>query len=205
MARNINQLHPWMQYKIYLLKKECKKQGLQLGIGECFRSVKEQEDLYAKGRSAPGKIVTNARGKSFSSQHQWGIAVDIFQNIRGKEYEDAFMKKVAKIAKSKKVGLSWGGDWKSPVDTPHFYLGKWGSTPSLLKKKYGSFSEFQKEWAAVTKKNCKLWKQKTLRKSKKIKKVPAGSKVAVLYVSKLGYAKIRYQGKYGYIFRSVIR
>jgi len=30
MARNINQLHPWMQYKIYLLKKECKKQGLQL-------------------------------------------------------------------------------------------------------------------------------------------------------------------------------
>ncbi len=49
MARNINQLHPWMQYKIYLLKKECKKQGLQLGIGECFRSVKEQEDLYAKG------------------------------------------------------------------------------------------------------------------------------------------------------------
>lgn len=64
-----------------------------MGIGECFRSVKEQEDLYAKGRSAPGKIVTNARGKSFSSQHQWGIAVDIFQNIRGKEYEDAFMKK----------------------------------------------------------------------------------------------------------------
>lgn len=93
MARNINQLHPWMQYKIYLLKKECKKQGLQLGIGECFRSVKEQEDLYAKGRSTPGKIVTNARGKFFSSQHQWGIAVDIFQNIRGKEYEDAFMKK----------------------------------------------------------------------------------------------------------------
>ena len=43
------------------------------------------------------------------------------------------------------------------------------------------------------------------RKSKKIKKVPAGSKVAVLYVSKLGYAKIRYQGKYGYIFQSVIR
>lgn len=42
-----------------------------------------------------------------------------------------------------------------------------------------------------------------MRKSKKIKKVPAGSKVAVLYVSKLGYAKIRYQGKYGYIFRSV--
>lgn len=125
------------------------------------------------------------------------LAVDIFQNIRGKEYEDAFMKKVAKIAKSKKVGLSWGGDWKSPVDTPHFYLGKWGSTPSLLKKKYGSFSEFQKEWAAVTKKNCKLWKQKKFEKSKKIKKVPAGSKVAVLYVSKLGYAKIRYQGKYG--------
>lgn len=84
MARNINQLHPWMQYKIYLLKKECKKQGLQLGIGECFRSVKEQEDLYAKGRSAPGKIVTNARGKSFSSQHQWGIGRGYFPKYPGK-------------------------------------------------------------------------------------------------------------------------
>lgn len=84
MARNINQLHPWMQYKIYLLKKECKKQGLQLGIGECFRSVKEQEDLYAKGRSTPGKIVTNARGKFFPVSIN-GALPWIFSKISGEK------------------------------------------------------------------------------------------------------------------------
>ena len=96
-------------------------------------TVAEQDALYAKGRTKPGRRVTNARGKDYNSQHQFGIAVDVFQNIKGKEYDAAFLRKVAKIAKSKKVGLKWGGDWKSIVDTPHFYLGKCGSTTSKLK------------------------------------------------------------------------
>lgn len=204
MSRDITMLHPWLQYKIGLLKKECEKAGLKLGIGECFRSAAEQDALYAQGRSKAGKIVTNARGSSYSSQHQWGVAVDIFQNIKGKEYEADFLKKVAKIAKSKKVGLAWGGDWKSIVDTPHFYLSKWGSTPATLRNKYGTVDRFKKEWSKKTKKNCKLWSKKVLRASKSLGKIPAGSKVELLYTSKLGYAKVKYNGKYGYIFKSVL-
>lgn len=204
MSRDITMLHPWLQYKIGLLKKECEKAGLKLGIGECFRSVAEQDALYAQGRSKAGKIVTNARGSSYSSQHQWGVAVDVFQNIKGKEYEAAFLKKVAKIAKSKKVGLAWGGDWKSIVDTPHFYLPKWGSTPATLRNKYGTVERFKKEWIKKTKKNCKLWSKKVLRASKSLGKIPAGSKVELLYASKLGYAKVKYNGRYGYIFKSVL-
>ena len=204
MSRDITMLHPWLQYKIGLLKKECDKAGLKLGIGECFRSVAEQDALYAQGRSKAGKIVTNARGSSYSSQHQWGVAVDVFQNIKGKEYEAAFLKKVAKIAKSKKVGLAWGGDWKSIVDTPHFYLPKWGSTPATLRNKYGTVVRFKKEWSKKTKKNCKLWSKKTLRASKSLGKIPAGSKVELLYTSKFWYAKVKYNGKYGYIFKSVL-
>lgn len=205
MSRNVNQLHPWLQYKLQRLLKECKKQGLQVGIGECFRTFSEQNALYAQGRTKPGKIVTNAKGDSLSSQHQWGVAVDLFQNIKGKEYEESFFKKVAKIAKSSKIGLGWGGDWKSFQDTPHFYLKKWGSTATNLKKKYGNVSSFKKYWKRTTMKKCRLWSKNSLRKSESIMKIPVGSVVNVLYYSKLGYAKVSYNGKVGYIFRSVLK
>ena len=118
MARDIKQLHPRLQDKIAELKALCKKENLNIGIGECFRSVAEQDALYAQGRTAPGSIITNAKGSTYSSQHQWGIAFDFFKNIKGHEYDDtAFFNRVGALAKS--IGLAWGGDWKNPVDKPH--------------------------------------------------------------------------------------
>ena len=34
----------------------CRGQGLIIGIGECYRTVEEQNSLYEKGRSKPGKM-----------------------------------------------------------------------------------------------------------------------------------------------------
>ena len=106
---------------------------------------------------------------------------------------------MAKIAKSKKVGLAWGGDWVSPVDTPHFYLGKWGDTPAKLKRTYGTFEKFKKTWTKEvfgTKKGLNIW-NKTRTKVLK-KKVPNKTKVNVMYISK-GYAKVEYNGVVGYM------
>lgn len=154
MARDIAQLHPKLQEKAEELVKLCKKNGITIKIGECFRSVKEQNDLYAQGRTKPGSIVTNAKGTSYSSQHQWGIAFDFFLDMDidgdGKKSDDAFnnkkktFNKVGKLAKS--IGLGWGGDWKSPVDMPHVYLPDWGSTTRKLKIKYGTPDKFMKTW-----------------------------------------------------------
>lgn len=202
MSRDISKLHPWLQYKIGLLQKDCEKAGLKLGIGECYRSAAEQDALYAQGRTKPGRRVTNAKGSSYSSQHQWGVAFDVFQNVKGKEYQESFFRKVAVLAK--KRGLAWGGNWKSFQDTPHFYLPKWGDTPRKLKSTYGNVTAFKKTWTATTKKNCKLWSKKTLRSSTAKCKISKGSKVEVLYRSKLGYAKVKYNGKYGFIFKSCI-
>ena len=41
---------------------KCSAQGLAVGLGECFRTVAEQDALYAQGRTKPGSIVTNAKG-----------------------------------------------------------------------------------------------------------------------------------------------
>ena len=149
MSRDITQLHPRLQEKIAQLKDLCAKEGLALGIAECFRTVAEQDALYAKGRTTAGSIVTNAKGSSYQSQHQWGIAFDFFKNVKGHEYDDAsFFSRVGALAKS--IGLGWGGDWTSFVDRPHLYLPDWGSTTTKLKNQYGTFEKFKATWTPAT-------------------------------------------------------
>lgn len=195
-------LHPQLDVKLDRMLKKCADAGIYLIITEGFRTVKYQDSLYAKGRTVPGKIVTNARGNSYSSQHQWGIAFDIAINDPAKLYDTAMIKKAAAIGK--KVGLSWGGDWKSIVDTPHFYLGTWGSTTQVLKSKYGTPDTFKKTWtAAVTRtKGLNLYNDKA--KLTKLITIPCKSKVDVLYTSKLWYAKVRYKGLVGYVRKKYI-
>lgn len=146
--RDITQLHPELQAKISQLYLLCVREGLILGIGECLRTVAEQDALYAQGRTTPGAIVTNARGSSYSSQHQWGIAFDFYKNVAGHAYDDdAFFARVGALAKS--LGLGWGGDWISPVDRPHVYLPHWGDTPTPLKNQYGTPERFFATWTGA--------------------------------------------------------
>lgn len=155
--RNISQLHPDLQKKVIKLQEECKKQGIIIGIGECFRTVAEQDALYAKGRTKPGNKVTNAQGKTYSSMHQWGVAFDFYLKMDvdkdGKTSDDAFNNATGLFNKAgtigKKLGLEWGGDWKSIKDLPHFQLPNWGSTASKLKSAYGTPEKFMATW------NCK--------------------------------------------------
>lgn len=144
--RDINRCHPRLIELSKKLVSACKGQGLIIGIGESFRTKEEQDALYAKGRTAPGNIVTNAKGSSYSSHHQWGTAFDIYRNDGKGVYTDGdgFFKKVGKIGKS--IGLEWGGDWKSPVDKPHFQLPDWGSTTVRLKRMYGTPEKFMDTW-----------------------------------------------------------
>ena len=144
--RDRTQLHPRLQSKIKELILKSAKAGLLIGIGECVRTVEEQDALYAQGRTEPGNIVTNAKGSTYSSMHQWGIAFDFYRNDGQGLYNDsdAFFRQVGKIGKS--IGLEWGGDWTSPVDKPHFQLPDWGSTPAKLKAMYGTPEKFRSTW-----------------------------------------------------------
>lgn len=183
MARDITQLHPRLQEKIAELKELCKKENLNIGIGECFRSVAEQDKLYAQGRTTSGSIVTNAKGSTYSSQHQWGIAFDFFKNVKGHEYDDtAFFNRVGALAKS--IGLAWGGDWKNPVDKPHLYLPDWGSTTSKLKSQYGTFEKFKATWEVK-----KVEEKKEVYKLTTLKKGSKGVDVTIFesIMKKMGY------------------
>lgn len=199
---NRTKLHPWLDCKLGTLLKKCAKKGIYLIITEGYRTKEYQDSLYAKGRTAPGKIVTNAKGSSYSSQHMWGIAFDIAINDSKLLYDNATIKKVAVIAK--KIGLGWGGDWKSIVDTPHFYLPKWGSTTSQLKAVYGTPDRFRKTWTKRVrrKKGLLLWKASS-KLSGSYGRIANGSMVEVLY-TKGWYAKVRYHGKVGYVNKKFV-
>ena len=194
---DVNKLHPWLKYKLSLFLNRCAKDGIYLIITEGFRTVEYQDSLYAQGRTKKGKIVTNAKGKYYQSQHQWGIAFDIAINDTKLLYDTATIKKVAKIGK--KLGLAWGGDWVSPVDMPHFYLKKWGDTTSKLKSTYKTPDKFRLEWTMTvrgTKKGLNIWNK--ARTKVKYKKVPNGNEVNVMYI-KGKYAKVEYLGTVGYM------
>ena len=145
--RDITLCHPRLQAIASEWVKACESAGLKVAIGETYRTVAEQDALYAQGRTKPGNKVTNARGSSYSSQHQWGIAFDFYRaDGKGAYNEDGdFFGRAATIAKN--LGLAWGGDWKSIVDNPHVYLPDWGSGTGILKQKYGTFEAFKKTWA----------------------------------------------------------
>lgn len=146
--RDITQLHPRLQQIIGELQPLWAAAGLNVGIGECLRTVEEQDALYAQGRTTPGPIVTNARGVDYMSQHQWGIAFDFFQNDPAEPYPDpetsTFWNDVAAIAKAH--GLAWGGDWTDIIDRPHLYLPDWGDTPIPLRAIYGTPENFFSTW-----------------------------------------------------------
>jgi LysM repeat protein len=100
----------------------CAQAGVAVLITQGLRTWQEQDDLYAQGRSKPGKIVTNAKGGQ--SWHNFGLAFDIvvLDSVGKAEWDTAHpgWKQAAAIGKS--LGLEWGGDWKSFKDLPHFQL-----------------------------------------------------------------------------------
>jgi peptidoglycan L-alanyl-D-glutamate endopeptidase CwlK len=89
------------------------------------RTWAEQDALFAQGRTAPGNIVTKARGGS--SNHNFGIAAD-FGVFAGKAYlDDSNPRRASAVHKAcafhaASCGLEWGGDWQRFRDEPHYEI-----------------------------------------------------------------------------------
>lgn len=129
-SRDISRLRADVAANCRLFVEECQKQGLPVLVTETVRDLEYQASLYAKGRTAPGSIVTNQKTPSF----HWdkvGLAFDICKNVKGHEYDDAaFFQKCGAIGK--KMGFTWGGDWTSLVDKPHFQWDQGGKYTAAM-------------------------------------------------------------------------
>lgn len=113
-------LHPAVGSLGQQLVQRAAERGITLRITRGYVTFEEQDALYARGRTAPGPRVTNAKGGQTS--HNFGIAIDVAPIVDGKvDYErrDLF-ETVGAIGRE--LGLTWGGDWKNFKDLPHFEL-----------------------------------------------------------------------------------
>ena len=142
----IKLLHPSVRDELMILIDKintCVLTGsAKVRIAQGLRTFAEQDALYAQGRTKPGTKVTNAKGGQ--SIHNYGLAVDIVLIIDGKitswdTKKDFDKDKQADwmevVSEFKKAGWSWGGDWRSFKDMPHFEKTK-GLTLKQIQDKY---------------------------------------------------------------------
>ncbi len=114
-CRDVSELLPAAQQACKLLFQECFKVGItDIFISETYRSQERQDYLYAQGRTRPGAKVTWTLNSNHKSRRAWDIAVAPPKGL----YDVATLNKVGAIAR--KLGITWGGDWKDTVDRPHF-------------------------------------------------------------------------------------
>lgn len=118
---------------ICLAEQSIEDSPLDFGIAHMggLRTTEDQQKLYAKGRTEPGKIVTHVDGVNRKSKHQardngYGYAFDIIVYKNGKltwDHDDFELvaRHILEVADALGYNVEWGGDWKWK-DMPHFQL-----------------------------------------------------------------------------------
>ena len=75
-------LHPEVRRKVKAVQKKLDNAGIPMKTFETFRTPHRQANLYAQGRTKPGRRVSNAG--PWKSYHQYGLAADFVRFENGK-------------------------------------------------------------------------------------------------------------------------
>lgn len=129
------QLHPAVRDEVIKLIDQAESQlptHLAVRIVQGLRTIAEQNELYAKGRTTTGAIVTNAKGGS--SYHNYGLAIDfailidkdgngtydeLSWDIKKDNDKDGVADWLEVVKVFEAAGWEWGGRWSSIKDYPH--------------------------------------------------------------------------------------
>lgn len=126
-SRLISELRPDFAAIMEHVVEAWKREGLDILITCTTRTIAEQAELYAQGRTKPGRIVTWK--KPGTSMHELGLAVDFVPLVQGKamwKYDpgdphDPWLL-AAQVAKNASPRIAWGGDWARFKDRPHLEM-----------------------------------------------------------------------------------
>lgn len=126
-SRDLNDLRVDVMAKCLIHKELCAKEGIDLLVYCTYRSNEEQAAEYAKGRTAPGKIVTFAKpGQSKHNNTENGkpasLAYDAVPLVGGKAQWNnaALIQRMGELGEQ--AGLEWAGRWKRFKESVHFQV-----------------------------------------------------------------------------------
>jgi peptidoglycan LD-endopeptidase CwlK len=103
--RDLNELDPAFLYQLEPALREARAVGLDPLVIETYRPQSRQDELYAQGRTEPGRKVTWTK----NSKHTLRLAADVVPRVNGQiawNRRDLF-DRWGEIAE--KHGLVWGG------------------------------------------------------------------------------------------------
>jgi peptidoglycan L-alanyl-D-glutamate endopeptidase CwlK len=125
-SRNLADAHIILQNRFTYAKQEFEKanKGVEVKLSCTYRSNAEQNALYALGRTIKGAKVTNAKAGQSPHNYQPSFAIDVFFTVNGVvDWSPKWFTAFSKFMKT--TGISWGGDFKSIPDSPHYELSNW--------------------------------------------------------------------------------
>jgi peptidoglycan L-alanyl-D-glutamate endopeptidase CwlK len=139
-SRKLQDLCPYMRNLAEQFVARCADRGIRVLITQTWRSPKEQDDLYAQGRTMPGKKVTNAKagqsahnclmpdGLPGSRAFDFAIYKSNSSVIDWTPFDTDDDRWHEAIEIGKKLGLVSGSTFHGIADTCHFEQPGWRTT-----------------------------------------------------------------------------
>lgn len=131
--RDVKDLDPKLQVLCQQWIGECHAQEINVFLTETYRSEEDQDADYAKGRTSPGHIITNAQGgesphnctleDGTPSSQAFDFGIKGPDGILDWNPQDSAWQ--IAIAIGIKLGLTSGSTWHSIKDYPHMELPDW--------------------------------------------------------------------------------
>lgn len=101
---------------VKVVKRAIEITEIDFGISEGLRTKERQRQLVAEGKS-----------RTMRSRHLVGEAVDVYAWVNGgvswnKKYYHQIADAMKQAAEELDVQITWGGDWKTFFDGPHYQI-----------------------------------------------------------------------------------
>lgn len=155
----LNGLHPVLAAATVTLIERSYARGINIVITQGLRTIAEQDELYAQGRTKPGSIVTNAKGGT--SYHNYGVAIDfalllndgrvVSWDAKLDADKDGITDWMEVVDEAIKLGFEWGGNWTSFKDLPHLQMTFGMSTAQLRAGKKPTEAQVKAAYAVIDK------------------------------------------------------
>ncbi|MCK6618007.1 MAG: M15 family metallopeptidase [Cyclobacteriaceae bacterium] len=113
MITALEALHPYFRDKVLQLIQLARAKGIELAVVETYRTRAKQAEYKSMGKRY-------TRTGAGNSKHQYGLAIDLVPIVNGQAqwHNMQLWRKVGVIGE--RLGLRWGGRWRSPFDPGHF-------------------------------------------------------------------------------------